>query len=81
MTAQIKSPTAEDINDMLCQRNEELEREKAALAEQLDQAETENARMRDAVRRARIYAGDNLPAATGLTVVGMLEGALKEGAR
>jgi len=69
------------IQDQLCARIEELQADKDELIRQLDQVEAENARMRDAIRRARIYAGDNLPAAPGLTVVGMLEDALREGAR
>lgn len=31
-----------------------------------------------AVREVRLYAGDNLPASTGLTIVTMLEKALEE---
>ncbi len=69
------------IECQLCARIDDLEREKEALAEQLDKAEGESARMRDAVRRARVYAGTNLPAGPGLTVVSMLENAMKEGAR
>ena len=35
-------------------------------------------RMRDEIRQARIWAGDNLPASSGLTLIVMLEKALKE---
>ncbi len=69
------------VECQLCARIDELEVEKATLAEQLDGYEAENARIRKAVRRARVYAGTNLPAGTGLTVVSMLENAMKEGAR
>ncbi len=71
----------DDTYEQLAARNADLEREKEALAEQLDGYEAENARIRKAVRRARVYAGTNLPAAPGLTVVSMLENAMKEGAR
>lgn len=37
----------------------------------------ENQRLRNAMLRARIYAGDNLPASKGLTIVAMLEKALE----
>ncbi len=70
-----------NIEDQLCARIDELSAEKETLAEQLDGYEAENARIRDAVRRARVYAGTNLPAAPGLTLVSMLENAMKEGAR
>lgn len=36
------------------------------------------AHLRSEVKRARIYAGENLPAAPGLVLVHMLEKALKE---
>ncbi len=36
--------------------------------------------MRADIRRARLFAGDNLPAASGLTLITMLEKALRGGA-
>lgn len=51
------------------ERIEQLQRR----VEELEQAYVQLSR---AVRRARIYAGDNLPADKGLTMVAMLEKAL-----
>ena len=78
MTAHAKAPTTDDINAMLCTRNEELEAEKAALADQLDAAELRVESLTGAVRRARLYAGEHLPAAAGTGIVHILESALKE---
>lgn len=92
-TAEQRAPTPDDINAMLCTRNEELEAEKAALADQLELAEArdkaalaarlERAELRVesltvAMRRARHYAGEHLPAAAGTGIVHILESALKE---
>ncbi|MFG6159680.1 hypothetical protein ACGTNG_12810 [Halomonas sp. 1390] len=77
-TAAKQAPTTEDINAMLCTRNEELEAEKAALADQLDRAELRVESLIGAVRRARHYAGEHLPAAAGTGIVHILESALKE---
>ncbi len=82
-TAEKLPPTPDDINAMLCARNEELEREKADLAEQLDRAEARNDRLENAVRRARLYAGEHLSGQAtpaGTAIVDMLEKALKEDA-
>ena len=48
------------------------------LAAKVVELEAENARLREGIKAARIYAGDNLPAASGLVVVSKLEKALKE---
>lgn len=37
-------------------------------------------RMREGIKKARLYAGDNLPAGTGLSIIEMLEKSLKGGA-
>lgn len=78
MTAHAKAPTTDEINEMLCQRNEELEREKAALAEQLDRSEMRAETLTGAVRKARLYAGEHLEAKAGTAIVHLLENALKE---
>lgn len=59
--------------DQLVARNDELAEVNAVLAE-------ENIRLRKGIEKARIYAGDNLPAAVGLSIVAMLEKALTGGA-
>nr|WP_299241489.1 hypothetical protein [uncultured Halomonas sp.] len=43
----------------------------------LERAEEEIERLRLAIRSTRLYAGEHLPAAVGLTVVNMLEQALR----
>ena len=48
-----------------------------AMAE-LERVKADNERLRRGIKRAMLYAGDNLPANTGLTIVGLLEDALKE---
>ncbi len=78
MTAHAKAPTTDEINEMLCTRNDQLEAEKAALAEQLDRAERRAETLTGAVRKARLYAGEHLPAKAGTAIVHMLENALKE---
>ncbi|TFH85222.1 hypothetical protein EQG41_18070 [Billgrantia azerbaijanica] len=80
MTAHAKAPTTDEINEMLCTRNDQLEAEKAALAEQIDAAERDNDRLRSAAQRARLIIGDSITGPTGLQVVDILERALKEGA-
>ncbi len=78
MTAHLKAPTTDEINEMLCTRNEELERDKTALAEQLERAEMRMESLTGAVRRARLYAGEHLEAKAGLGIIHVLEKALKE---
>lgn len=78
MTAHAKAPTTDEINDMLCTRNDQLEAEKAALAEQLDRSEMRAETLTGAVRKARLYAGEHLPAAAGTGIIYILEKALKE---
>lgn len=46
--------------------------------EQLRTTEQRLENLRREVKRARIYAGENLPAAPGLVLVQMLEKAMKE---
>ncbi|MBR9769997.1 MAG: hypothetical protein GYB54_02575 [Gammaproteobacteria bacterium] len=81
-TTETQAPTPDDINEMLVTRNEELEQDKHALNEQLDRAEAANEKLRQSIRRARIYAGDHLmgdAAKVGAGIVHLLEQALKEG--
>ncbi|MBB3192087.1 hypothetical protein [Halomonas cerina] len=47
---------------------------------ELHEQEARLDRLTGAVQQARLYAGDNLPAAPGLTIVSMLERALREDA-
>lgn len=61
---------ADHLKDQLCQRIDELEAEKLALID-------ENTLLRDGITRARLYAGESLPAGTGLTLVTMLERVLR----
>ncbi len=78
MTAHAKAPTTDEINDMLCTRNDQLEAEKTALAEQLDRAEMRAETLAESVRRARLYAGEHLEAKAGTGIIYILEKALKE---
>lgn len=47
------APTVDEINDMLCNRNQELEHEKQTLLEEIDQLQTENAELRRQLSMAR----------------------------
>ncbi|SHE99521.1 hypothetical protein SAMN02745148_01547 [Modicisalibacter ilicicola DSM 19980] len=57
----------------------DLRHERSTLREAKDATEARLDAMRDQVRKARLFAGDNLPAATGLALVTMLESAMKGG--
>lgn len=78
MTAHAKAPTTDEINEMLCTRNEELERDKAALADQLERSERRAETLTGAVRKARLYAGEHLEAKAGTGIIHILEQALQE---
>lgn len=73
MNITAKAAEADPAFGQLIVRNDELAEVNAALAE-------ENIRLREGIEKARIYAGDNLPAAVGLSIVAMLEKALTGGA-
>lgn len=57
--------------EQLAERNDELLAANEALA-------AENDRLRGELSRARLYAGEHLPAAAGTGIVHILESALKE---
>ena len=67
MTTAQPDPTFEQ----LALRNADLEAEKATLS-------AENDRLRASITRARLYAGEHLPAAAGTGIVHLLEQALRE---
>lgn len=66
MTETATAYRADTTFDQLAQRNAELEEDKAQLLDEIG-------RLRQGITRARLFAGEHLPAREGLTVVHMLE--------
>ncbi|MFG6139466.1 hypothetical protein [Halomonas sp. B23F22_10] len=66
-------PGSDPAFEQIVALNEERAAENAELA-------AENDRLRGAMAKARLYAGEHLPAAAGTGIVHILESALKEAA-
>tara|TARA_B100000700_G_scaffold189815_1_gene209237 strand:+ start:76603 stop:76848 length:246 start_codon:yes stop_codon:yes gene_type:complete len=64
-------PGSDPAYEQVVALNEERAAENAALV-------AENDRLRSAIRKARLYAGEHLPAGAGTGIVHILESALKE---
>lgn len=60
----------DSVHEQLAERIDDLEYDKLELLK-------ENDRLRKGMKKARIYAGEQLPARQGLTIVHMLEQTMK----
>jgi len=73
-----RPPAGDPVFEQLAQRNDELLAANAALSADYERVVADNDRLRGAISKARLYAGEHLPAGAGTGIVHILESALKE---